>query len=205
VRMLIRLPCPSPVVIFIGALWHALIFDFHAAIARRIQRHKTRPGAVGVAVGITVRDEAGCPRGAGDFLQLVQVGAQVAISTINTILTAVFLHAMGFPFKNFLILTTFVCGLIPIIGNVISNIAIVSAGLTISVQLATFGLGYLVVIHKLEYILNSRIVGSSIDTPMWMTLLGLIVGEAMMGVPGVLLAPALLHYVRAELRAIPTR
>ncbi|PIR15972.1 MAG: permease, partial [Elusimicrobia bacterium CG11_big_fil_rev_8_21_14_0_20_64_6] len=94
---------------------------------------------------------------------------------------------------------------IPIIGNVISNIAIVSAGLTISVQLATFGLGYLVVIHKLEYILNSRIVGSSIDTPMWMTLLGLIVGEAMMGVPGVLLAPALLHYVRAELRAIPTR
>ena len=38
---------------------------------------------------------------------------------------------------------------------------------------------------------------------MWMTLLGIVVGEAMMGVPGVLLAPALLHYAREELRAIP--
>ena len=110
---------------------------------------------------------------------------------------------MGCRLKNFLILTTFVCGLVPIIGNIISNIAIVTAGLTVSVHLATFGLAYLVVIHKLEYLLNSRIIGGSIDTPMWMTLLGLVVGEAMMGVPGILLAPALLHYARAELRDLP--
>ena len=131
------------------------------------------------------------------------VGAQVTISTVNTILTAIFLHAMGFHFKTFLILTAFVCGMVPIVGNVISNIAIVTAGLTVSVQLASIGLVYLIVIHKFEYILNSRIVGGSIDTPMWMTLLGLVVGEATMGVPGVLLAPALLHYAREELRAIP--
>ena len=133
------------------------------------------------------------------------VGAQVAISTINTCLTAVFLYSTGFPFKTFLILTTFVCGLVPIIGNMISNAAIVTSGLTVSVQLATVGLIYLVIIHKLEYILNSRIVGGSIDIPMWMTLLGIVVGEAVMGVPGVLLAPALLHYAREELRALPAR
>ncbi len=131
------------------------------------------------------------------------VGAQLTISTVNTILTAAFLIAMGFPFRTFLILTTFVCGLVPIAGNIISNAAIVSAGLIVSVQLATVGLVYLVVIHKLEYILNSRIVGGSIDTPMWITLLGLVLGEAMMGIPGVLLAPALIHYAREELRAIP--
>lgn len=133
------------------------------------------------------------------------VGAQITISLINTALTALFLHLAGFHFKTFLILTTFVCGMIPIVGNVISNIAIVTAGLTVSVQLATAGLVYLVVIHKLEYLLNSRIIGVSIDTPMWMTLLGLVVGEAVMGVPGVLLAPALLHYAREELRAVPSR
>jgi len=132
------------------------------------------------------------------------VGAQLTISALNTVLTAIFLHAMGFPFKTFLILTTFVCGMVPIVGNVISNIAIVTAGLTVSVQLATVGLIYLVIIHKLEYILNSRIIGGSIDTPMWMTLIGLVVGEAMMGVPGVLLAPALLHYAREEMRALPS-
>ena len=132
------------------------------------------------------------------------VGAQVSISVLNTLLTAIFLRSMGFPFRGFLTLTTFVCGTIPIIGNIVSNIFIVAAGLAVSTHMAMFGLAYLVIIHKLEYLLNSRIIGGSIDTPMWMTLLGLVVGEALMGVPGVLLAPALLHYAREELRAIPS-
>lgn len=133
------------------------------------------------------------------------VGAQFTISVVNTALTGVFLLAMGFPFRTFLILTTFVCGLVPIVGNVVSNSVITLAGLTASVHLAAGALVYLVVLHKLEYILNSRVVGGSIDTPMWMTLIGLLVGEAAMGVPGVLLAPALIHYVREELRAVPAR
>lgn len=133
------------------------------------------------------------------------VGAQFTISVVNTVLTGVFLMAMGFPFQKFLILTTFVCGLIPIVGNIVSNSVITMAGLTESVHLAVGALIYLIVLHKLEYLLNSRIVGGSIDTPMWMTLIGLVVGEATMGVPGVLIAPALLHYVREEMRAVPAR
>ena len=133
------------------------------------------------------------------------VGAQVLISTLNTLLTTIFLHAMGFHFKTFLTLTTFVCGMVPIVGNVISNVFIVASGLIVSERLAFIGLIYLVVIHKLGYLINSRILGGSIDTPMWMTLLGIVVGEAVMGVPGVLLAPALLHYAREEMRALPAR
>ena len=133
------------------------------------------------------------------------VGAQVLISTLNTVLTSIFLNAMGFPFKTFLTLTTFVCGMVPLLGNVISNCFIVSAGLIVSEQLAIVGLVYLIVIHKLGYFLNGRILGGSIDTPMWMTLLGIVVGEAVMGVPGVLLAPALLHYAREEMRALPSK
>lgn len=131
------------------------------------------------------------------------MGAQVAISLLNTVLTTAFLHVMGFHYKTFLTLTTFVCGLVPIVGNVVSNLFIIASGLTSSEELAVIGLVYLVVIHKLEYLLNSRIIGDSLDTPMWMTLLGLVVGEALMGVPGVLLAPALIHYAREELRALP--
>jgi predicted PurR-regulated permease PerM len=40
---------------------------------------------------------------------------------------------------------------------------------------------------------------------MWVTLLGLLAGEALMGVPGVLIAPAMLHYLRDELRDLPPR
>ena len=131
------------------------------------------------------------------------MGAQVVIAAINALATAVFLFSVGMPFKTFLVLTTFVCGMVPIAGNIISNIVIVAAALTRSNQLAAAALVFLVAIHKAEYFLNSRIVGSRIHLPMWATLLALLVGEALLGVPGVILAPTLLYYVREELRLVP--
>ena len=74
--------------------------------------------------------------------------------------------------------------------------------LTVSPNAAVLALVFLIVSHKAEYFLNSRIIGSRIDTPMWQVLLGLLMCEALMGVPGVILAPAVLHYAREELRAI---
>lgn len=131
------------------------------------------------------------------------LGAQVLISAINTCITAVFLVAMDMPFIPFLTLATFIFGLLPLIGNVISNTIIVGTALTLSPQHAVFSLIFLVVIHKAEYFLNSRIVGGSIATPMWMTLLGILLGEVLMGVPGIVIAPSLIHYAREELEAIP--
>lgn len=130
------------------------------------------------------------------------IGAQVTISAVNTLLTAVFLLFLGFPHVAFLIPATFVLGILPIIGNILSNTVIVGTALTLSPQHAVFALGFLVFIHKGEYFLNSRIIGGSIDTPMWVTLMGILAGESVMGVPGIILAPALIHYVREELRAV---
>lgn len=131
-------------------------------------------------------------------------GAQVIISAINTALTAVFLISMDIPYIAFLVPATFIFGILPIIGNIISNTLIVGTALTISPQHAATALIFLVVIHKVEYFLNSRIVGSSINVPMWLTLLGILVGEMVMGVPGIILAPTLIHYTREELQAVPT-
>jgi predicted PurR-regulated permease PerM len=33
---------------------------------------------------------------------------------------------------------------------------------------------------------------------MWLTLLGLVIGETLMGIPGMILAPAVLHYIKVE-------
>jgi predicted PurR-regulated permease PerM len=126
------------------------------------------------------------------------MGAQIIISTINTIFTGIFLFAVGFPYWQLLIVVTFLCGLLPILGNIISNTVIVCVGLTVDLQHAMGALGFLVVIHKLEYFLNSKIIGKRIENPMWMTLLGLIIGERLMGVPGMILAPVILHYVKSE-------
>ena len=133
------------------------------------------------------------------------LGAQVLVSFINTGITALFILAMGLPHVNFLILATFILGIIPILGNVISNAIIVATALTISAHLALIALAFLIIIHKLQYFLNSQIVGARTNIPIWQILLGLLIGEAVLGVPGIILAPAMLHYVREELRALPDK
>ena len=70
--------------------------------------------------------------------------------------------------------------------------------MTISPRTALVALVFLVVIHKLEYLLNSKIIGDRIKNPMWLTLLGLILGEKLMGIPGMILAPVVLHYIKLE-------
>jgi predicted PurR-regulated permease PerM len=131
------------------------------------------------------------------------IGAQVAISAVNTCFTAAFLFFMDFPYLPFLVLATFLVGILPIVGNLISNTIILFTGLTMSPEHALSALVFLVVIHKLEYFLNSKIVGANIRTPMWQTLLGILLGHTLMGIPGILLAPALLHYVRGQMRTFP--
>jgi predicted PurR-regulated permease PerM len=129
------------------------------------------------------------------------MGAQLTISAINTGLTAVFLISTGYPFALLLLSLVFLCGLIPIVGNLMSNIVIVGVGFTISPKTGLFALIFLIAIHKLEYFLNSKIIGIRIDSPMWLTLIGLLVGERLMGIPGMILAPVLLHYIKVEVSA----
>ena len=126
------------------------------------------------------------------------MGAQIVISAINTFLTAIFVLSVDLPYSMMVIGTTFVCGLIPIIGNLLSNTIIVGIGFIKSPTMALVCLIFLVVVHKLEYFLNSKIVGDRIQTPFWLTLLGLILGERLMGVPGMILAPVILNYIKVE-------
>jgi predicted PurR-regulated permease PerM len=126
------------------------------------------------------------------------MGAQIIISAINTFFTSVFVIAANLPYKIVVIGVTFLCGLLPVVGNLISNTVIVGIGLTISPRMGLMALIFLIVIHKLEYFLNSKIVGHKIRNPLWLTLLGLIVGERLMGVPGMILAPVVLHYFKVE-------
>jgi predicted PurR-regulated permease PerM len=129
------------------------------------------------------------------------IGAQIIISIINTGLTSVFLIWNNFPFVSVILVLTFLCGLLPIIGNIISNTLIIGVAFTIPVigpKMALITLIFLVVIHKLEYFLNSKIIGDRIKNPMWLTLIGLVLGEKLMGIPGMVLAPVVLHYIKVE-------
>lgn len=135
------------------------------------------------------------------------VFAQFWISTLNTFFTGIFLAGVlpmldvHLPFTKTLILITFVAGLIPILGNLISNTVIFVVGLSQSLTVALGALLYLIVIHKLEYFLNARIVGSHIRARAAELLLVMLVMEAAFGIPGLIAAPIFYAYLKEELRS----
>lgn len=133
------------------------------------------------------------------------VFAQVRISLINTLFTAIYLAALlpafgvDLPLKKTLIAITFVAGLLPVVGNLISNTFIVIASLSHSGEVALFSLAYLVVIHKLEYFLNAKIIGSRIRARAWELLVAILAMEAMFGIAGVVAAPIYYAFLKDEL------
>ncbi|MBM7125564.1 AI-2E family transporter [Dyella flava] len=135
------------------------------------------------------------------------VFAQIKISLINTAATAVFLLGvlplLGIyvPFAKTLVVITFLAGLLPVIGNLISNTLVTIAGLSISVWVAAASLGFLIVIHKLEYFLNARIIGTQIRARAWELLVAMLVMEAAFGLSGVIAAPIYYAYLKSELES----
>jgi predicted PurR-regulated permease PerM len=131
------------------------------------------------------------------------IGAQILISTINTVLTAIFVIIISLKYVPLVVGLTFLCGLLPIVGNLISNSIIVGIAFTGSARAAIAALVFLVLLHKLEYFLNSKIIGDRIKNPMWLTLLALVIGERCMGIPGMILAPVVLNYIKVETSRLP--
>ncbi len=133
------------------------------------------------------------------------VFAQVQISAINAMLTGIFLMiilpiaGIHLPFIKTLILLTFVAGLLPVIGNLISNTAIVVISLSHSISTAGLSLIFLVTVHKLEYFLNAKIVGTKINARAWELLSAMLLMESLFGVAGVIAAPVFYAYVKSEL------
>ena len=133
--------------------------------------------------------------------------AQIRISALNTLLTAIYLagvlpaFGVHLPLTKTMIALTFVAGLLPIIGNLISNSVIVIISFSYSLPIAGASLAFLVIVHKLEYFINARIVGSRINASAWELLFAMLVMEAAFGLAGVIAAPVFYAYAKAELVA----
>lgn len=135
------------------------------------------------------------------------VFAQVQISLLNTFLTAIYLVVVlpildvYLPMVTLLVLLTFVAGLLPVIGNLISNTVIVLISLGVSPLVGAASLVFLVVIHKLEYFANARIVGGHVKANVWELLCAMLLMEAVFGLAGMVAAPVVYAWLKAELRS----
>jgi predicted PurR-regulated permease PerM len=174
----------------------AMVIGGMLALREAVYRDHYKPFALALAERISLFAEA--------FRNIVF--AQVRISAINATFTGIYLAVvlpmMGIhlPFTKTLILITFIVGLLPVIGNLISNTVIVVVSMSHSLGVAIGSLAFLVVIHKLEYFLNARIVGSQIRANAWELLVAMLAMEAAFGLPGIVAAPIYYAYIKSELR-----
>lgn len=135
------------------------------------------------------------------------VFAQIKISLLNTAFTALFLFValplfgVHLPLSKTLVVLTFVLGLLPVVGNLMSNTAMTIVGLSVSLWVGVAALVFLILIHKMEYFLNARIVGTQIRASAWELLIAMLVMEAAFGLAGVVAAPIYYAYLKSELEA----
>ncbi len=175
--------------------------------------------AMGLMVGLLAAFHHASPRTPGPLAKALAerlqrllasfeavVFAQIRISALNTLFTGLFLFALlplfgvKLPLRLTLLVVTFLAGLLPVVGNLLSNTAIVLISLGAGPGVAVASLVFLVVVHKLEYFLNARIVGDRIQAQAWEVLLAMIFMEVAFGTPGLVFAPILYAYVKGELR-----
>lgn len=153
-----------------------------------------------LAVALTER----CYRLAESFRRIVF--AQIRISALNTFITFIYLalilpyFGISLALTKTMIVVTFIAGLLPVVGNLISNTVIFIVSLAHSPMIAVVSLGYLVVIHKLEYFLNARIVGSRINAQAWELLTAMLVMESIFGLSGLAAAPICYAWLKDELK-----
>jgi predicted PurR-regulated permease PerM len=131
--------------------------------------------------------------------------AQIKVSLFNTFIVSSYLLVLlllgrPIPFMTTLIVITFILGLLPIVGNIVTNAVLVILSLGVSGGTAIVSLIFVVAISKLQYLLTSRMVGSEIDSQAWEILFAIIVGEAAFGIAGVVMAPIVYAFVKRELR-----
>ncbi len=132
--------------------------------------------------------------------------AQTKIAAVNALVTGLFLTTVmpmlgwSLPYSKTLILATFLCGLLPVVGNLVSNTAICVLALSVSFPAAVVCLGFLVSAHKLEYFLNARIQGHEIGAKAWELLIVLFSFELLFGPAGMVAAPVIYAFVKGDLR-----
>jgi predicted PurR-regulated permease PerM len=135
------------------------------------------------------------------------VFAQVKISGLNTFFTVVYLlvilplAGVRLPMITILVPLTFIAGLLPVFGNLVSNTAIVLISFSVSPMTAIASLVFLIVIHKLEYFFNAKIVGAQVKSTAWELLSAMLFMEAVFGIAGLIAAPVVYSWLKEELRA----
>lgn len=117
------------------------------------------------------------------------VAGAVSIAALNAGLTYCLLTVLGIDYAVALAMLVFLTGLIPLIGATIGGIVLTAVALFSSLQAGIVVAVWFVVYQQLEnYVLYPRIMQRSVDVSPAATVVAVLIGGALLGVLGALLA-----------------
>jgi predicted PurR-regulated permease PerM len=125
--------------------------------------------------------------------------AQIFISLINTCLTVMGLSVIGTGSVALLAFVVFMCGLIPVLGVIVSSVPVFMVALGQGGwHMALWASGLIVFIHLIEaYVLNPRVISAFLHLNPVLTLMILYVSYSIMGLWGMLLGvPITVYFYR---------
>jgi predicted PurR-regulated permease PerM len=123
------------------------------------------------------------------------------ISLIAGSATFVWLTVFGVPYALLLAIIVAVLDLVPVVGSVIAGAMVALMALTVSTTVCLATVGFFVAYKLVEdYVLLPRIIGRTVAIPAFVTVVSVLLGGVLLGVPGALvsipLAAAALLVVR---------
>ncbi|MFJ4657066.1 AI-2E family transporter [Nocardia sp. NPDC088792] len=111
------------------------------------------------------------------------------ISLVTGALTFVWLTAFRVPFPLVLAVLVALLDLIPLIGSTLAGLIIAVVALTVSFPVCLATIGFFLVLRLLEdYLLSPRIIGRTVQVPAVVTVVAVLIGGALLGVLGALIA-----------------
>lgn len=120
--------------------------------------------------------------------------------------TYVWMVCFGIPYPALLALTVALLDLIPVIGSTVGGAAVTLVALTVSVPVAGFTLAFYVLYRLAEdYLLVPRIMGRTVQVPAAVTIVSVLIGAALLGLVGALVAIPAAAAIRLLLQEVTFR
>lgn len=124
---------------------------------------------------------------------LHKVGAYVlgnlAVSLIAGLLTFGWLLIFGVPYALLLAILVALLDLVPVVGSTVAGVVVALVALTVSLPVCLATIGFFIVYRFLEdYLLIPRIIGRAVDVPALVTVIAVLIGAALLGIIGALVA-----------------
>lgn len=113
----------------------------------------------------------------------------LVVSVVAGLLTFGWLLAFGVPYAFLLSVLVALLDLVPVIGSTVAGLVVALVALTVSLPVCLATIGFFVVYRLLEdYLLVPRIIGRAVEVPALVTVVSVLIGGALLGIIGALVA-----------------